>query len=232
MSNSIDVQSHKGTLRSQELWRHYFDEFTPLKDKPVKLLELGIFHGRSLHVWKEFFTEGFVSGIDERIPLALGEGPRGRYFKGSQHDTEFLDHVARKVAPDGFDIIIDDCSHLGWVTKISFWHLFERCLKPGGIYVIEDWRTGYRSDWEDGEVLACDPRDVPPTGNRFHGHQVGMVGFVKELVDEFARPASGSPDVGSDVRCNPISRLTFFEHQVFVYKRAADEAAVRAKEAA
>jgi len=73
--------------------------------------------------------------------------------------------VARKTAPEGFDIIIDDASHFGDLTKIAFWHLFDNHLKPSGLYVIEDWGTGYWSDWTDGKtyrpvpnsILACYP---------------------------------------------------------------------------
>lgn len=231
MTTPSNVQVYKGTLRSKELWQHYFDEFESLKDQPINLLELGVFYGRSLRMWEDYFTEGSVSGLDERIPIALRAGPRVRFFQGNQQDTELLDHVARTVAPKGFDIIIDDCSHIGRVTKVTFWHLFEHHLKPGGIYVIEDWQTGYMGEWEDGETLSYDPRDVPPEGNRFHGHQVGMVGFVKELVDELARHSFGMPN-GGDARRNQISQLRFFQHQVFVYKQESGEAIEKFTDAA
>ena len=42
--------------------------------------------------------------------------------------------VARKTAPEGFDIIIDDASHFGDLTKIAFWHLFDNHLKPSELY--------------------------------------------------------------------------------------------------
>ena len=58
--------------------------------------------------------------------------------------------MASKTAPDGFDIIIDDASHIGELTKTSFWHLFDHHLKPGGLYAIEDWGTGYLDDFTDG----------------------------------------------------------------------------------
>jgi len=69
----------------------------------------------------------------------------------------FLSEVACKTAPEGFDIIIDDASHLGKLTKIAFWHLFETHLKGGGFYVIEDWGTGYWSDWPDGMSMWGTP---------------------------------------------------------------------------
>ena len=66
--------------------------------------------------------------------------------------TPLLSVVARKTAPEGFDIIIDDASHFGDLTKIAFWHLFDNHLKPSGLYVIEDWGTGYWRDWTDGKT--------------------------------------------------------------------------------
>lgn len=65
------------------------------------------------------------------------------------------------MAPGGFDIIIDDSSHIGEFTKTAFWHLVDSHLKPGGIYAIEDWFTGYWDDWSDGKA-AVDQAPKPP----------------------------------------------------------------------
>ena len=77
-------------------------------------------------------------------------GERIQVFQGDQADKAFLSKVANRTAPDGFDIIIDDASHIGELTKATFWHLFDRHLKPGGLYAIEDWGTGYLDDFPDG----------------------------------------------------------------------------------
>ncbi|MCK4913151.1 MAG: hypothetical protein KAS69_00960 [Planctomycetes bacterium] len=70
-------------------------------------------------------------------------------YEGHQEDTDLLDRIGKESAPQGFDIIVDDCSHLAELTSRSFWHLFDNHLKPGGLYVIEDWGTGYTNDWVD-----------------------------------------------------------------------------------
>lgn len=115
------------------------------------------------------------------------------------------------MAPEGFDIIIDDASHIGELTRIAFWHLFDNHLKPGGLYVIEDRGTGYWDDWPDGKSISLSRPAVSRLQGRllswlgviatkrhlkilsslfhfsktpFHCHGYGMVGFVKELVDE------------------------------------------------
>jgi hypothetical protein len=86
----------------------------------------------------------------ESCPNASSPEHVFRSSKGNQADKAFLSKVASKTAPDGFDIIIDDASHIGELTKTSFWHLFDHHLKPGGLYAIEDWGTGYLDDFTDG----------------------------------------------------------------------------------
>ena len=82
-----------------------------------------------------------ITGIDIHPPEAFQTTERIQVFQGDQADTTFLSNVAKQVAPDGFDIIIDDASHIGEFTKKAFWHLFDNHLKSGGLYAIADWYT-------------------------------------------------------------------------------------------
>ena len=40
-------------------WHHYFDvyarHFGPYRDKPIRMLEIGVFRGGSLRMWKDYF---------------------------------------------------------------------------------------------------------------------------------------------------------------------------------
>jgi len=138
------------TDKSKQYLNNYEDFFHLLYDKSIRLLELGIKSGGSLLMWRDYFEKGIIVGIDSH-PVQI-EDPSGRIhmYTGLQQDKEFLDRVRRESAPDGFDMIIDDCSHIGELTRISFWHLFNNHLKPNGIYVIEDWGTGYWDTYPDG----------------------------------------------------------------------------------
>jgi len=139
----VGLSPDHGTMKDDHMVDDYFREFERLKQTPVKLLELGVRNGNSLKLWDEYFPRGSIFGIDRNMALGLRGQNKVRYFIGQQEDVAFLDKVATNVAPEGFDVIIDDCSHVGELTKISFWHLFENHLKPGGIYAIEDWLTAY-----------------------------------------------------------------------------------------
>jgi hypothetical protein len=174
----------------------YDSILAPWVGKDVKLLEIGVHRGGSLKLWRDYFPRGTIVGIDRKLPEHFEPEDRIQVFQGRQQDPAFLSRVAGTIAPEGFDIIIDDASHVGDVTKVTFWHLFDHHLKPGGLYAIEDWGTGYLDDWPDGRrfdlrsPILCRIQSLLPERLRkrirvpFPCHAYGMVGFVKELVDE------------------------------------------------
>jgi len=219
----------KITNRYLEWYDPILKNFVP---NEIKLLELGIYEGGSLLLWRDYFPKGTIVGIDIQVKVDFSNDERVQVFQGAQQDTAFLNAVARKTAPDGFDIIIDDASHFGDLTKIAFWHLFDNHLKPSGLYIIEDWGTGYWSDWPDGKAYR--PRSELYSGllsllgklgvvSRIpsHSHNYGMVGFIKELVDE-----QGAGDLararltGTVTRGSKFENMTITPSIVFIKKRS------------
>jgi len=230
--------------------RHYEEYFRPLRKSDVRLLELGIYKGGSLFLWRDYFDRGLIVGLDLN-PMRLDD-PTGRIrtYHGMQQDRELLDRIGRETAPEGFDVIIDDCSHIGELTRISFWHLFEHHLKPGGLYVIEDWSTGYWASFFDGIAFKYEPelsfspalfrlrsifahlqrsapflnfilRPIKRLVNRrqFKSHDYGLVGFVKELVDECARADITRTDYGTPpYRPSKFKEMKISPGQVFIIK--------------
>jgi len=177
----------------------YDPVFEPWLEKKITLLELGICKGDSLLLWRDYFPRGKIVGIDKSLPKDFNPTERIHIYEGSQADPAFLSRVANEIAPDGFDIIIDDASHIGELTKVAFWHLFDNHLKSNGLYAIEDWGTGYWDYWCDGKRL--DFRTYFQQGfansllwgkikrrlgmkKSWPCHSYGMVGFIKQLVDE------------------------------------------------
>ncbi len=149
------------------------------------MLEIGVWKGESLLMWQNYFPKALITGIDiEPPPLFFPDQPRIRCYQGDQADLDFLAGVAKGTWPGGFHFIIDDASHLAYQTKKSFWYLFENHLLPGGLFAIEDWGVGYWASWPDGKVFAFEPDG---SSGRMPTHQYGLVGFVKQLVDEQGR---------------------------------------------
>jgi hypothetical protein len=208
-----------GCYSTDKINHGYLEVYDPILvrwvDREIRLLEIGIHEGGSLQLWRDYFPRGTIVGIDLKLPDHFVPGERIQIFEGSQADTAFLSEVANKTAPEGFDIVIDDASHIGALTKTTFWHLFDHHLKPGGLYAIEDWGTGYLDDFPDGKKF--DPK--PSTLDPFPCHSYGMVGLVKELVDE---QAAGSIAAGrkEKFRLSNFENLVITPGVVFVTKTA------------
>jgi hypothetical protein len=145
---SIDLASYD-TDKSPAYLANYEREFGDRFDEPIKLLELGIQRGGSMRLWLELLPNADIAGLDLN-EILIPANPRLHIYQGFQQDPAILDQIALEIAPDGFDVILDDASHLGRYTSESFWHLFPRHLKSGGIYIIDDWGSGYWDDWADG----------------------------------------------------------------------------------
>lgn len=181
-----ELKKKYDTDKSVEYLDLYESRLKHLSGQPVVLLELGVFRGESLRLWQEYFPLGTIIGLDKKIPKLPREvNPRIFLYEGLQDDLSLLDKIVADHAPTGLDIVIDDASHLGEPTRRSFWHLFERHLKAGGIYSIEDWGTGYWPSWPDGAPYAGP------------AHLAGMVGLAKELLDECGWGDISHPQKGS-----------------------------------
>ena len=217
--------------------KQYDPILEPYVQKEVALLELGIEKGGSLLLWRDYFPFGTIAGIDIKLPDGFDPGERIHIFEGNQADSQFLSQVANNVAPEGFDIIIDDASHIGELTKTAFWHLFDNHLKPNGLYVIEDWGTSYYSDWPDGKRLNLESytqqkfkrsplwlflfKATGRLGLRLpmRSHRYGMVGFIKQLVDEQAAQAVTSGMLkGRPTRRSKFERMIIVPGIVFIKK--------------
>jgi len=242
-------------------FRIYFENyeraFEPFLDQPIKLLELGVKQGGSLQLWRDYFPSGEIVGLDITPVQVSDTTGRLHVYTGMQQDTALLDRIAAKHAPAGFDIIIDDCAHIGEFSEISFWHLFEKHLKPGGIYVIEDWGTGYWGNWADGRRFRV-PRGISwrsalrPIAEKLHempwvrrspwlfgrvtaginhlvrqkfaSHHYGLVGFIKQLVDECGMGDITAPEWGvGKPRRSRFHAMQISPGQVFVFKARPGE---------
>src|SRR5262249_53251240 len=194
-SKQLDLKQYDTDKVKHGYLKQYDSILQPLIDREVKLLELGVHKGGSLLLWRDYFPKGTIVGIDRQLADDLAGEERIQTFQGSQEDARFLTEVATKTAPEGFDVVIDDASHLAQPTRACFWHLFDNHLKPSGLYAIEDWGTGYWDDWPDGKTYRARSRLFSAGLSMLariklidrigiHSHSYGMVGFVKQLVDE------------------------------------------------
>lgn len=126
--------AHKGRLVDK--WESYFDiyqkHFAKYQNTGVKVLEIGVSHGGSLQLWKEYFgPQAQITGID------IDE--RCQAYEEEQISIR-IGHQATISNWEEIDIVIDDGSHVKEHQEASF-----KALWPStrGVYLCEDCHGGY-----------------------------------------------------------------------------------------
>ena len=111
--------------------------FEPVKNSVNKFVEVGIDKGGSLELWRDYFTNATVYGLDINIEVDINH-ERIELKRLDQSSTEQLKEFAQECSE--IDVIIDDGSHRMRDQQITLATLF-KSLKPGGIYILEDLHT-------------------------------------------------------------------------------------------
>jgi len=111
-----------------------------MRDKPIKLLEIGIFNGASLRMWRDYFPQGKIVGVDNKPQALEHAGERIEVYHGDQADPDGLIALATKHGP--FDVIIDDGSHIWW-HQIATMRALLPLVRSGGHYILEDLHTSF-----------------------------------------------------------------------------------------
>jgi cephalosporin hydroxylase len=149
-------QLHRYFLNnSQKLihkWAHYFDIYERHLARFVNtsptLLEIGVYQGGSLAMWKNFLGQGCqIAGIDINPDCIQHQAEGIDVFTGSQDDPEIINDVLKKYPQ--IDIVIDDGSHV-MSHMIDTFNMLYHKVNPYGVYIVEDVHTCYWPEYGGG----------------------------------------------------------------------------------
>lgn len=122
-----------------------YDDFLNYKRFDIKkVLEIGIDDGFSLRMWRDFFPNATIYGMDVQARQLFSEH-RIVTRLGNQAIDNDLNNLIKDVGGD-FDLIIDDGGHVPTHQQITLGYLF-KFLKNKGIYIVEDLHTSFMKDW-------------------------------------------------------------------------------------
>jgi hypothetical protein len=210
-----EIMEKTGTdkLSTHHYEKYYETWFRSWREKPgLKFLEIGAEQGKSLALWAEYFDNPEVilglaygssaNGTDTKVNtegFATKNQDRLKVLWGDQSQQETMDKLC-SLGP--WDIIIDDGSHVPEHMIFSFVKLFP-CVKPGGMYIIEDLETNY---WDEGREIY---------GYKLKGTGIGSsprdnaIEKLKQLVDVLNRYEICRPELSVLPGDDNIKSMTF-----------------------
>ena len=169
--------------------RWYEPMFRHLRQRKIRLLEIGMKDGASAHLWTKYFPYAEVYGLDydtTQTGAQLKESKDGvRVVIGDQGSEEDLARLVEQTGGN-FDIIIDDGGHAPTQQLVSFDYLFRHALRPGGIYSVEDIETSY---WTNAELYSF----VVEGGLHKYGTAIEVFKQIADSVNRVYMPNAALP---------------------------------------
>ena len=139
MNELINITNKRNLTKSKKkFFKIYSNYFNDYKDKEINILEIGVYKGESLKIWREYFSKAKICGIDINEIKFKIDGVD--IIKADQTRVKDLTSICKKYK--SFDIIIDDGGHHSNQITTSLNFLFDY-LNDNGLYVIEDLQTSY-----------------------------------------------------------------------------------------
>jgi hypothetical protein len=136
--NKMPPNLHAFASQTDKSWRHqyihvYESLFEPMRNRTTTVLEIGVLEGGSLVMWRDYFSNAIIYGLDveDRTNCMAGED-RVKVTIADAYTDETLQAINTK-----FDVIIDDGPHTLESQLFCAKH-YPWLLKSNGILVIED----------------------------------------------------------------------------------------------
>jgi methyltransferase family protein len=197
---------HQGRLIDK--WQHYFEvyhrHFARFRRRKPVVMEIGVYHGGSLQLWKKYFGPGArIIGVDidprcqafaeDSIEIAIGD----------QSDRAFHAELRRRYPH--VDILIDDGGHTMQQQIVTLEEQL-RHVQPHGVYLCEDLHTSYASLYGGG-----------------YRKDGSFIERAKSLVDSLHGYFAGLPSVDPALRVDDYTRsmhsIHFYDSVVVIEKR-------------
>ena len=157
------IQSEKYSTK----WEKYFDVydsvFEKYRDKKITFVEVGVFNGGSLEIWKKYFhPESRIIGIDLNPECKKFEEKGVEIFIGDQSSEIFWENFFKKVGK--VDVLLDDGGHTNLQQIVTIMKSIKN-INDDGIIVTEDTHSSYMSKF----------------GNP---SRYSFINFAKKLIDD------------------------------------------------
>jgi hypothetical protein len=186
----------------------YHYQLVEVREAIRKVLEIGIFRGSSIQMWREYFPNAVIHGFDV-LHYSVQVPDRVCLHQGDQTSRESLRQLLDATGSD-FDLVIDDGGHTMEQQQVSLGFLFPH-VRPGGMYIVEDLHSSFMSEifysW-DGQ-----------TSGKYSTGAEDCLSTTYDLIEALRR---GEPVRSNHMTAGEIDYLTAHVESAEVFDRDRD----------
>ena len=145
----------------------------------ITFVEVGILNGGSLFMWREYFQNARIIGIDLNPSVEKWKAHGFEVCIGDQASDAFWEDFYRRIGP--VDVLLDDGGHANDQQTVTVDHAL-RHVRDGGLVVVEDVHASYLAEFGNPSrysFVNLAKRSVDALNARFPG--------VPQPEDAFAR---------------------------------------------
>jgi hypothetical protein len=208
-NNPLHVYFARDRGRLVDKWFHYLDvyhrHFARFRGTDFTMVEIGVYHGGSLQMWRDYFgPRARIVGVDVNPRCKSLEEPGIEIVIGDQADPQFLLELQRRLGR--IDLLLDDGGHTMQQQVVTFSTLFPH-VSPDGVYLCEDVHTSY---WRN-------------FGGGFR-HQNTFIEVMKGLIDQLNAFCSKDPHSFSpSTFTRTVAAMHFYDSIVVIEKQPRDQ---------
>lgn len=133
----------------------FYEKNLPGREFAGRLLEIGIMDGLSMRMWREYYPNAEIVGVDIHDKSHLYNEPWDVPRSVTMLQIDATDRQAMKKL-GRFDIIIDDGSHMTLEQQVAFLYLYPYQLAKDGVYIIEDLWTSHMAEYVNSARTTID----------------------------------------------------------------------------
>jgi hypothetical protein len=142
--------------------------------QPITFVEVGVFNGGSLHMWRRYFGEkARIIGVDLNPDARKWQAEGFEIFIGDQSDASFWRDFYQTVGP--IDVLLDDGGHMNHQQLVTTEHALEH-INDAGMLIVEDVHTSYMPGFNsksEHSFVSFGKHIVDAVNGRFPGIDTG-----------------------------------------------------------
>ena len=194
---SLFEESEYHTIKYRNYFPIYEKLFSKFVNKKITFVEIGVFSGGSLFMWRKYFgKDARIIGVDLNSDAKRFEKDGFEIFIGNQSDENFWKAFFEKVGD--VDIILDDGGHTNFQQIVTACCCIPH-IKDNGILAVEDVYHSYGVSHGSKGF--------------FNPSKYSFINFCKKIVDDINYRFPGSKNFKFSLN-EYIYSIEFFESLV------------------